>query len=926
MSDDATEQDVAASTEKLTKREGHASERKHSGESSTYLERGAPIGRYVVIDRLGEGGMGVVYSAFDPELDRKVAIKLLQAKPDGSQSKSSGEQTWLLREAQALARLAHPNVVSVHDVGTLPGDRVFVAMELVDGLTLRKWLREQERSWREVLPVLVAAGQGLAAAHAAGLVHRDFKPDNVLVGNDGRVRVMDFGLAKARPGLESGPVERVSASDLLIETKSPLSDSLTEAGTVLGTPAYLAPELYDGEAADAASDQFSYGVTLCEALFGKRPFAKEQLMPPRKAPPKPAVPEAPNVPVRIQRAALRAIAIDPAQRFPSMAALLAELGVDPNAGRRRALIVGGVLAVAVAGVAGVLVVGSGNPEPCQGIEQRLGGVWDAGVKKKIKDAFAATKKGYAAQAFTLLERSLDGYAKDWTATSVESCRATRVRRDQTEEVLSLRQGCLDQRLEELRAVTQLLGEPDASVVDKAEKIGGQLEPLVQCSNVAMLRAPGQPAPEQRAKVAATHKQLAEARANMLMGRYLPALVLAQKALDGAREISYEPRQAEALLVRGAALMATGNPTDAVEAYSGATWMALRSKRDDVAAAAALLNAMVSAEILGKPNEGKIYLQLADAAAARAGMVNTLSLKRDMVAGIVLAQSGDNEGAVAAHEAALAAVQRAVGPDDPSVWGDEVMLATTLTKSHIYGKAVKHFEHAMALREKTVGRDHADIAAILTNLGVAYGHLGDGPKGREAFERALAIREKIYGPKNPLMIVTLNNFADHLRLQKDYAAALVLADRALAIAEKAPGKDHPVYHSIATTKAEILTGAGRIAEARKLFDEIMIAEQAVKSETMALTLASRADLELADHHPAEAVSFAQRSVAEFERLGGPDNAEMVSALITLAKAHIARKDNAAAKALLERAIAIGKKAGVDAVEIEPAQDVLATLHH
>ncbi len=228
--------------------------------SAEALERGAAVGRYVILDRIGAGGMGVVYAAYDPELDRRVALKLLRTDRFAAPG-----HLRLLREAKALARLTHPNVVAVHDAGTF-GDQVFVAMELVEGETLRQWLEAGARSWREVLDRLLAAGRGLAAAHAAGLVHRDFKPENVLLGRDGRVRVVDFGLAKALADAAEEPAAPDSGGEL--------ASPLTEWGAVLGTPAYMAPEQIRGIAADARSDQFSFCVALYEALYGERPFGK----------------------------------------------------------------------------------------------------------------------------------------------------------------------------------------------------------------------------------------------------------------------------------------------------------------------------------------------------------------------------------------------------------------------------------------------------------------------------------------------------------------------------------------------------------------------------------------------------------------------------------------------------------------------------
>src|SRR5439155_17304324 len=210
------------------------------------LARGHSIGRYVIGDLLGAGAMGRVYSAWEPELDRRVAIKMLN---------EAGGRERLLREAQAMAKLSHPNVVTVHEVGAAD-EGVYVAMELVDGESLRAWAGTRG-PWREVVGVLCEVGRGLAAVHAAGVIHRDVKPDNVIVGTDRRARLGDFGLARAGGGKPSAP----EAGAIAIGT------------AIAGTPAYMAPEVMRGGAASAASDQFSFGITAYEVLAGERPFA-----------------------------------------------------------------------------------------------------------------------------------------------------------------------------------------------------------------------------------------------------------------------------------------------------------------------------------------------------------------------------------------------------------------------------------------------------------------------------------------------------------------------------------------------------------------------------------------------------------------------------------------------------------------------------
>jgi len=279
---------------------------------------GDRVGRYLVLSTLGTGGMGVVFAAYDPQLDRKVALKLLRA---GLGVTTKEARTRLRREAQAIAQLSHPNVVGVYDVGATDDGDLYIAMEFVEGDTLSSWLKRWPRTWREIVDVFLQAARGLYAAHSVGLLHRDFKPDNVLVGSDGRVRVTDFGLARSvmAPD-EARPKPEMAA----------LSVELTVTGTVLGTPRYMPPEQLSSPQIDARSDQFSFCVALYEALYDKHPLtgatAVAMLEKGDKASPPP---EGTKVPVAIGRAVLRGLEADRTKRFPTVAALMGELSPRP---------------------------------------------------------------------------------------------------------------------------------------------------------------------------------------------------------------------------------------------------------------------------------------------------------------------------------------------------------------------------------------------------------------------------------------------------------------------------------------------------------------------------------------------------------------------------------------------------------------------
>jgi hypothetical protein len=273
---------------------------------------GTRIGRYIVAELIGIGGMGVVYAADDPVLDRKVALKLIHTTA-GTDAASQEWQMRLLREARAIARLSQPNVIAVHDAGS-SGDQLFVAMELVEGVNLRRWLAASSRSWREVISVFAAAGRGLAAAHHAGLVHRDFKPDNVLIGIDGRVRVTDFGLVAPLGARNAGHPAAAAAVEVRHSAVAP-EDRLTRSGALLGTPGYIAPEILKGARPDTASDQFSFCVALHEALYGFLPACDGSLVPSARR----------RVPRSLRRLLRRGLRGDPRQRYRTMTDLLAAL-------------------------------------------------------------------------------------------------------------------------------------------------------------------------------------------------------------------------------------------------------------------------------------------------------------------------------------------------------------------------------------------------------------------------------------------------------------------------------------------------------------------------------------------------------------------------------------------------------------------------
>ncbi|HEY8376526.1 MAG TPA: serine/threonine-protein kinase, partial [Nannocystis sp.] len=534
----------------------------------------ASIGPFVVLRKLGEGGMGVVYAGYDVALDRKVALKLIRRQLlDHSQIRAR-----MIREAQAMARLSHPNVVQVYQVGE-HGDEIYLAMEYVEGQTLTAWLRAEKRPWQVILRTVVAAGRGLAAAHDAGLVHRDFKPDNVLVGRDGHARVVDFGLVHAEgaparplanidvrtsisglPTISRAPTMPATAGAAAVE-RSNLDDDvqLTQVGKAIGTPAYMSPEQHFGdEPVGPAADQFSFAITLYEALYGARPFGGSTWEELRREVRRGVIPLPPRdskVPGRIYRILVRALAPTPDLRWPSLAHMLDALERDP---RKTFLRVAGVVAVAGVAAAGSYTLALSQrdaAQQCKNVAQELVGVWDEARASAARRAFLATGSPFAGDTWRSVKTRLDAYALAWTESRTHACEA-HASGSQSAHLFDLRTACLARRRSHLAALVDVFVAADRPIIEHAVQATAALPSVDSCADAEALLAAVAPPddPQTATKVEARRQQLARAAALAGTGQYVEGLLLAREVRAAAETLRYPPLAAEAALGEGALLM------------------------------------------------------------------------------------------------------------------------------------------------------------------------------------------------------------------------------------------------------------------------------------------------------------------------------------------------------------------------------------
>jgi tetratricopeptide (TPR) repeat protein len=751
------------------------------------LERGTAIGRFVVVGLLGKGGMGEVYAAHDPELDRKVAIKLLHA---GTANESPEGRLRLMREAQAIARVSHPSVVVVYDVGTFH-QRVFIAMELVAGHTLRYWTLERTRSWPELLEVFVSAGRGLAAAHERELVHRDFKPDNVMIAFDGQVRVMDFGLVQLSgeravepvvtalhpaPAGPAGDDQDLQSTQPVAVTRASrpasgaLSLELTRTGTAVGTPAYMSPEQFRNEPTDARTDQFSFCVALYEAIYGERPFAgtsvhelSDEVCAGRVREP----PGGDQVPGWLREVLLRGLRREADQRWPSMNALLAELEKQPAVASRRRFV-----AAAATKLAGIWEAPQGE-RPLETI-----------AKAQMREAFLATGKTYAAKAWEGACQLLDRYARRWSDLYVEACEATHVRGEQSAEVLDLRMACLREGLQDLEALIRMFRQPTVAVVENAAGAAAALGNLERCENLELLRAVLRPPedPAARREVGRLRGQLAEVRAFCRVGRPKDGAAAALELERAARALGYGPLLADVLIASCRLPEEQGAMDEAGRLSEEAMLIAIACRHEEAAAEAAVLLVGHATTHRARIEAAEAWSRIAEALLRRIG-------GHDLLWGWLLTgrselrtKQGRLVEALEDARQSLGAKERALGADQPDLGISLNNVAVILDELGQLDDAVEHGRRAVELVERGFGPDHPRTALLLSNYSEYLVRCGRCDEAIEAAHRALAVFEREADPQGVFVFVCLIALGNAYLGAGRVAVALPILERAERIGD------------------------------------------------------------------------------------------------------------------------------------------------
>ncbi len=812
------------------------------------------LDRYVVLEQVGSGGMGVVHRAYDPKLRREVALKMLRFdRREGSGAIRA--ETRILREARAMAQLSHPHVLPVYDVEHV-GGLVYIAMEYVDGQTLSRWMRRQTRPWAEVVEVFAQAGQGLAAAHQAGIIHRDFKPSNVLMGNRGRVLVTDFGLARAHDDREEDDM-----ADAWSSGEHGNGETITESGEVVGTPAYMAPEQLRGEPVDARADQYAFCIALYEGLFGRRPFAVKDhrsLLVAKQAAriePDPAI----TVPTWLFRIVERGLAPAPGDRFASMNELLGALGHDPAQARRRWMW-GASGAITTATLIGLSLATTDSEPMCTTADALAQSLWSDAQGEQVRAALLATGQGYAAETATRVATQLDRYADQWSAAHLDACEATHVRHNQSGEAFDLRMACLRRQEAELETTVETLsGHVDADTLSRAAGLVAALPNPDRCADVEALRSRGRAVdPRNAAAVELQRERLARANAMVRAWRTQDAQALTGEIEQRVGELGDPVLRGETKLLRGELALQIHDAPSAETWYREAFAEAVQGRDATLAIDASLQLINTVGVRQARTAEGELWAeqarswlrgrnptdpriaslliaegglyqaagQLDEAKAAFSSAVDKLEgntgstdlAHAHRTLGLSLMALGEIDEAQIQFSRLLALREKLLGPHHPDVGQAHQNLGGSLYAAGQLTNTLPHYEKALMIFETALGPDHPRLVSALGNLGALRDDLGEPDDAREHFERALRIAEAGPGTPPGEMVGLLRNLAAALEHAGEPEDSVRRLEQAAGLLNEAYGPDHPEGVDLLAAMGAVLAAAGEGKRAREILEQ------------------------------------------------------------------------------------------------------------
>lgn len=871
--------------------EGEAMRRRIRSHLFGEIHPAVQIGRFKVIATLGQGGMGIVYAAEDEKLDRRVAIKVIR---DDRLREGVKERARLLREARMQARLSHPNVVQIHEVGEYEGG-VFIVMELVRGTTLREWLDREPRPPAAILKRFVEAGRGLAAAHRAGIVHRDFKLQNVLVDADGRVRISDFGLARGDVAYAETDPERRGA-DLAAD---PMQHATSKYG---GTPAYMSPEQVRGLACDARSDQYSFSVALAEAVCGRPPLPAHQRLV-RSARESPVPPDR-RLPRWLREALIRGLALRPEDRHASMDALIAVLVDGPRRRRRGYLAAGVALALAAATAVGAALRSSEAPELCPDPRERFAGVWDEARRETIRTAFMTTGLVYAGDTWQRTSVGLDDFAERWAMAWRDNCRATRERGEQSEHFLDRSALCLERGRSAWTTLLTMFAAADAALVADAEMLVAGLPAPEHCRSLATLLADrSRDRPDDPAD-AALRELLDRAQILLRTNQARAAADLLTAGLTQIRAAGDVAKEAEALLLLGKVqgrLLADG--AGAIQSLHQAYDRASAAERTDLTWDVWSSLAWVHSDVLDAPAEARVWLTHAQSTRPQDSPPAEAALLA--VEAEILGAEGRADESLAPRRAALARLRSYYDPAHPEVMLARQALAAGLGEAGRLEEARAHDAQLLDELRDQFGAEHPWPARVELNLGLDLLELGESPRARAHLEHARDVLVRTYGGGHR-SVAHLDIALAQLDAEDDLERAIARAEAGLASYDATLPRTHAERAMALVLLAELYRvserSASLLAVSRELL-EIHDAGPGHKDLDVPALLANIGDQLCQLHRCSEALPYFSRLMTLYLDEPPAEAWFRAAPLRGIGLVHLARGEPGLAVAFLEEAFEI-----------------------